>query len=150
LLTMFYVIFTETYLSITLGGGRGLWSTILLHVRENPDETALVISFAVLLIAAYILTLMIIMFCITAKKSFLYKKPASGFLAFLLACGCFYVSSLLQLLSAPFSIVERYLFMIIITPASGIAIPFLIVLTLLEAAGLFILTSKLMERKINL
>jgi len=76
--------------------------------------------------------------------------PASGFLAFLLACGCFYVVSLLQLLLAPFGEVGWQGFLIVITLSPGAAGPLLTLLTLIEAAGLFVLTSKLMERKINL
>ena len=150
--TMFYVIFTEVWLSLNMVNSfSNVWEMMATAAGENPEMTMMIILLGVLLIAVYILVLTVIMFSVTAKKSFLFKKPASGFLAFLLACGCFYIATLLQLLIAPFSHVERYLFMIMITPnVTGIAIPFLIALTLLEAAGLFLLTSKLMERKINL
>ena len=152
ILTMFYVIFTEVWLSLNLANAyTSVWDAIGEAASANPEMTAYVILLCVLLAAVYLLVLTVIMFSVTAKKSFLFKLPVSGFLAFLTACGCFYAASLLQLLIAPFSYVERYLFLIIVTPpAAGIALPFLIVLTLLEAAGLFVLTSKLMEKRINL
>jgi len=150
LITMAYVIYTEVCLSFILAGGN-IWGQIWEAARQNPEMVTYIIMLTILLIAVYTFILMVIMFSVTAKKSFLFKVPASGFLAFLIACGCLYIASLLQLLIAPFSHVQRYLFMIMITPSAiGIAIPFLIALTLLETAGLFVLTSKLMERKINL
>jgi len=147
--TMAFAIFTQVCMSLNLAGGN-VWREISGYFSENPDMTAFIIAGAMLLFALYLLSLTIIMFTITMKNSVFFKIPASGLLAFLTACGCFYIASLLQLLIAPFSYVERYLFMIMITPVSGAAIPFLITLTLLEAAGLFVLTSKLLERKINL
>jgi hypothetical protein len=102
-----------------------------------------------LLAAGYLLLMMIILFCITAKKSVLYRLPASRLLAFLLACVCFYVISLLQLILIPFGAVERYGLMILLTLGSN-GLPFYALLILLEAAALFVTTSKLMERKINL
>jgi len=150
IITMAYAVYTEVCLSFILAGGN-IWDQIRESLSQNPEMLKYIIMCVILLTALYLLLLMIIMFSVTAKKSFLFKIPASGLLAFLVACGCIYAASLLQLLIAPFSNVQRYLFIIIITPnAASIAIPVLIVLTLLEAAGLFLLTSKLMERKINL
>jgi len=106
------------------------------------------ILFVLLMIASYLLILMIIMFCVTMKKSLFYKLPASGFLTFLLACLCFYVAGLLQLALIPFSEVQRNGIFIVITLGET-AMPMLILLTFLKAGALFFLTSKLMER-INL
>ena len=149
LFTMAFTIFTQVCMSLNLAG-ENAWLAIGGYLKENPKMISFIIILSLLLLALYILSLTIIMFSITMNKSVLFKTPASGFLAFLTACGCFYIASLLQLLIAPFSYVERYLFMIMITPVSGAAIPFLIALTFIEAAGLFILTSKLLERRINL
>jgi len=149
ILTMAFSIFTEVCMSLNLAG-KNVWLIIREYIRANPEIITYIIIGALLLIAVYLLALMIIMFCITMKKSLLFKIPASGLLAFLLGCGCVYAANLLQLLLAPFSYVERYLFMIIITPQGGTAFWVLTALTLLEAAGLFVITSKLMERKINL
>jgi len=102
------------------------------------------------MIACYLLFVMVILFCAAAKKSFLYKLPASGFLAFLLALVCFYIVSLLQIIVLPMSSVQIFGIFIMLSPNSAAAFPLLILLTLLEAAGLFVLTSKLIERKINI
>ena len=149
LISIAFVVFTQVWLSLNLAG-ISIWNLIREASGGNPDMVTYIIMLCLLMVSFYILTLNVIMFSVTVKKSFFFKIPASGLLAFLSACGCFYAAGLLQLLIAPFSEVSRYLFMIIITPVSAIAIPLLIALTLLEAAGLFILTSKLMERKINL
>jgi hypothetical protein len=79
----------------------------------------------------------------------LYSIPASGLLAFLLACVCLYVISLLQLVLIPFGAVDRYGLLIILNLGSN-GLPFYVLLTLLEAAALFVMTAKLMERKMNL
>jgi len=147
-ITMAFVIITQVSLSFNLTGNNVrqiFWS----YLNQNLSGITFIIWNILLLIAGYLLVLMVILFCITAKKSIFFKMPASGFLAFLLACACFYIASLLQILLAPFGVVERFLFMITIT-LDTIAIPLLALLTLLEAGVLFVLTSKLMERKINL
>ncbi|MCL2244077.1 MAG: hypothetical protein FWC03_06370 [Treponema sp.] len=151
IITMTYVIVTEVWLSFNLAGG-GYWQTVwnYLGTLDSSLLMTLVLWIPLAALAYYLLTIMIIMFSVTARKSFLCNLPASGLLAFLLACACFYVISLLQLVLAPFSDVQRYLFFIIITPGSNVALPLLVILTLLETTGIFILTSKLIERKINL
>ena len=95
------------------------------------------------------LLLMVILFCITVKKSILFSTPASGLLAFLFACACFYVISLLQMVLVPFGTVQRHGLLIFLNLGSN-ALPFYVLLTLLEAIALFVVTSKLLERKINL
>ena len=151
LVSMTFVITAEVWLSFNLAGG-GYWQMVWNYLRVSDPSMllALVLWIPLAILAYYLLTIMIIMFCVTVKKSVFYTMPASGLLAFLLACACFYISSLLQLVLAPFSDVQRHLFFIMISPGSNIAIPFLILLVLLETAGLFIITSKLLERKINL
>jgi len=54
------------------------------------------------------------------------------------------------LVLAPFGAVQRYSIFIVITLGGGAAMPVLFLLTLLEAAVLFIITSKLMERRMNI
>ena len=149
IVTMAVVITQEVWLSFNLAGDsikQLVWDFI------NSERAQLVYALwcILLLIAFYFLLMMVIMFCVTMKKSVFFKMPVPGLLAFLTACGCFYVASLLQLILAPFGDVQRYWLLIIITLNNGTAIPLLILLTLLETAALFILTSKLMERKINL
>ena len=150
LFSMLVVIVGEMWLSFNLAGG-GIWQIVWNFLHRNTLHLLYGFWLILLMIAAYFLVMMVIMFCAAAKKSFFFTKRASGFLAFLLACACLYVVSLLQLILAPFSEVQRYGLLLIIVPTnSGVTFPLLIVLTLLEAAALFILGSKLIERKINI
>jgi len=129
--------------------GNDMWSNfweIFLHENYFVYIILLITAF----IASYLLFAMVILFCVAAKKSFLFKLPASGLLTFLLALACFYIVSLLQIVLLPISSVQIFGIFIMLTPNSIAAFPILILLTFLEAAGLFVLTSKLIERKINI
>jgi len=148
IVTMAVVITAEVWLSFILAG-EVTWQTVLNYIRTNGSAFLYGLWYVPLLVAGYLLLMMVILFCITAKKSILFRTPASGLLAFILACACFYVISLLQLVLLPFGTVERYGLLIILTLGNN-ALPFLALLMLLEAAALFVITSKLMERKINL
>ena len=148
IVTMAVVITAEVWLSFILAGGE-IWRTMWDLISKNGYDFLYRLWFVPLLAAGYMLLLMIILFCITVKKSVLFRIPASGLLAFLLACACCYVSSLLQLLLFPLGTVERHGLLIILNIGKT-ALPFYAVLILLEAAALFVITSKLMERKMNL
>ena len=145
---MAVVITAEVWLSLILAG-EGVLQTVLDYISANSSEFLYGLWLVPLLVAGYLLLMMIILFCQTAKKSILFRIPASGLLAFLLACVCLYVTSLLQLVLIPFSAIERY-GLLIILHLGKTALPFYALLILLEAAALFVITSKLMERKINL
>ena len=148
--TMAAVIAGEVWLSLNLAG-RGIWRIIWNAVRANASDLPYVLFFILLLIAGYLLIMTIIMFCVTAEMSVFYKMRASGLITFLLACGCFYAASLLQLILAPFGSVERYGVLITLyLPFRGAVPPLYILLVLMEAAALFVLTSKFMERKMNI
>jgi hypothetical protein len=148
IVTMAVVITAEVWLSFILAG-EGVWQTVWGYISANSSEFLYGLWLVPLLVAGYLLLMMIIMFCQTAKKSILFGIPASRLLAFLLACACFYVVSLLQLVLIPFGAIERYGLLIILHLGKN-ALPFYALLLLLEAAALFVITSKLMERKINL
>ena len=147
-ITMTFVIISEVWLSFNLVG-KGIWQIAVTFFNQNPSGLFYIVWGFLLLLAFYLLGMLIILFCITAKKSVFYKKPASGLLAFLLACGCVYAASLLQLILAPFAVIQRYGIFIILTFGSNMAL-FYIVLTLLEATALFGVTSKLMEKRMNI
>ena len=149
LITMTFVISAEVWLSFNLAGG-GYWHMVWEFLKNNSQDLVYLLWCVLLLVAGYMLMITIIMFCVTAKKSIFFKKPASGFLAFLLGCGCVYAISLLQLVLAPFSGIERYGLLIVLNIERGAVFPVYVLLTLIEAAVLFVLTSKLMERKINI
>jgi len=149
IITMTFVIAAEVILSINLAGGE-IWKIIRNFINENPVYLQYGLWYFLMLVSGYFLAVMIILFCVTVKHSFLYKMKASGFLTILLAFGCFQIAGLTQMVLAPFSDVQRYGPMVIVSPGNSAAVIVLILLTLLEEAGLFILTSRLMERKINL
>jgi hypothetical protein len=149
LLTMVIVVVFQVFLSFNMIGN-GIYQTFWDNVYADTSLLIYALWFILMLIAAYLLLIMIILFCVTAKKSIFFNLPASGLLAFLLACGCFYAVSLLQLVLIPVSEVRRFGMFILITPFSEAAFPLVILLTLLEAFVLFAFTSKLLERRINL
>jgi hypothetical protein len=146
--TMAIAITAEVWLSFILVG-KEIWRTAWEYISANSSYFLYALWYVLLLVAGYLLLMMIILFCITAKKSIFFKLPVSGLLSFLLACACCYVISLLQLVLIPFGGVERYGLLIILNLGNN-GLPFYALLILLEAAALFVTTSKLMERKINL
>ncbi|MCL2210068.1 MAG: hypothetical protein FWC19_09270 [Treponema sp.] len=149
IITMIFVIAAETFLSFNLAGG-GVWNIVKNYLSQNTDLLAYGVFGLLFVIAGYMLVIMIILFCITAGKSIFFKLPASGFLAFLLGCGCLYAISLLQFILAPFGSLQIFAVFFIINVNAIIALPVLFILTVMEAAALFIITSKLLERRINL
>jgi hypothetical protein len=148
IVTMAVVITAEVWLSLILAGEE-IWHNVLDFINMHSSEFMYGFWYAALLVAGYLLLMMVIIFCITVKMSILYKIPASGLLAFLLGCICFYIVSLLQLVLIPFGVIDRYGLFILLVLGNN-ALPFYALLTLLEAAALFVITSKLMERRINL
>ena len=150
IVSMTAVIAGQVWLSLNFAG-RGVWRIVWNAVRANAAGLPYVLFFVLLMIAVYLLVMMVILFCATVNMSIFYKMRASGLMTFLLACGCFYAASLLQLVLAPFGSVERYwVILTLYLPFRGAVPPLYILLILLEAAALFALTSKLMERKINI
>ena len=148
LISMAFVIVCEVWLSLNLAG-IGIWQ-IVMNAFSSGSYFVFILWHILLFIAGYILFMMIILFCAAMKKSFFHKLPAPGFLAVLLAIGCFYIVSLLQLLLAPFGTVSMHGLIIYISSVGKAAFPALIFLILLEAAFLFVLTSKFMERRMNI
>jgi len=153
IITMAVVITAEVWLSFILAGS-GIftdetWQSIWHYINTNRAELLYWLWCVPFMAAGYLLIMMVILFCQTAKKSILYGLPASRLLAFLLGCACFYIISLLQLVLYPFGFVVNYGLLIILNLEKN-ALPFYTLLMLLEAAGLFVITSKLMERRINL
>ena len=146
--SMAFVIGSQVWLSLHLAG-QDIRQVIINALRENSDYLRYGTGGLLLLLAGYFLVLSIILFSVTVKKSFLYKIPASGFLAFLLAGACVYAVTLSQLLLAPLGSVQRYGIFIIISLGSNQMVIYALLL-LLEAAVLFAGTSHLMEKRINI
>ena len=148
LLTTAVVIAGEIWLSFNLAGDN-VWRIVWNAIQANSTDLMYGVCIILIMILGYLLVVTIILFCAAAKRSIFSNMPASGFLTFLLGCGCFYAVSLLQLIFAPFGSVYRYGLFITIMVGRG-ALPFFIPLILLEAAAVFALTSTLMERKMNI
>jgi hypothetical protein len=148
IVTMAVVIMAEKWLTLIVEGEK-IWRYVKDYVSADNSAFLYRLWFLALLAAGYLLLLMVILFCITVYKSVLFRVPASGFLAFLLACVCIYVITLLQLALTPFGDLNRYGLVIILNLKEN-ALPFYVLLTLLEASAFFAVTSKLMEKKVNL
>ena len=149
IVSMAFVIGSQVMLALNLVGGE-IRNLIASTLRDNPEFVIYGIWGALLIIAGYFLVLSIILFAVTAQKSFLYTLPASGFLAFLLAYACVYAVSLSQLILVPFGSVQRFGIFIIISLGSNVMFIAYILLLLIEAAILFVISSKLLEKRINL
>ena len=149
LITMAFAISSEVWLSFNLAGD-DIWNIVLEAIRANAPHLMYVVWGFLLLVAGYLLIVLIILFCSAAKRSIFYMMPASGILTFLLACACVYVISLLQLALTPFGTIERQGIFIILSLGSKASLPVYVLLTLLEAAGLFVITSKFLEKRVNI
>jgi len=147
--TMALSITSVVLLSINLGNqftDFNIWESMRGEIGLGVQNVLVPL---VLLIAFYLFFLMLIMFCRTFRKSVLYNKHAGGFLAFLLAVGIFYLSTVSALLLAPFGTVTRlYVFFTVNVGFLGMGLYAL--LHLIFAAVMFHLTSRLMERKMNI
>ena len=147
--TMAISITSVIILSINLAGHY----TGLSFSQMIPDYLGLNLQYALLQIALgialYFFIAMLIMFCRAFRKSVLYTKPAGGFLAFLVGVGVFYLSTVLTLLLAPFGTVT-WLYGFITITIGSLGMGMYALLLLIFAAVMFILTSRLIERKMNI
>ena len=146
IVSMFVVIFQIVWLSLNFSG---VWNVVIDAVRSEPSYSVYILWAALALIAGYLLWMTLILFCITSGRSIFYKKPLSGLLSFLLGCLCLYIVSLLQAVLIPFGSVMRYGMLFIIT-LNRAALPLYILLIFIPAIVLFVLASKLLERRVNI
>jgi hypothetical protein len=153
IVTMAAAISGTAWISLQLYAGQRFFGDVVSGARLSSYAVFPDILFgfwlAVLLLAGYFLTWMVILFCVTAHKSLFFGKTAGGLLTAALAVGLIYVLQAMGILLAPFGEVVRWGFYITVTVgragmvANGI-------LGLLQAAALFCATTALMERKMNL
>ena len=146
--TMACLIIMQVFLAFNMTGIE--WRLITMAASLNNSVLFYIIWGIMMILAAYLLLVSIILFCAAAKKSFLFNLPAPGFLAVLLAFGCLYAVSLLQLFLVPFSSVDNYGIFFILTLNSQSALTMYALLLFSAGAGLFILTSKLLEKRMNI
>ncbi len=148
IVTMAVVITSEVWLSLMLAGD-GIISVVWSAIIMNPSEIPFIVSSIAILIAGYLLIMMIILLCVAMKKSIFYQKPAGRLMNVILTLGICYAVSLTPFLLVPIGAVSRFgLFFTITIDSRGAALYAL--LTLIESAVLFVLTARLMERKLNI
>jgi len=151
-ITIIISVISVIILSINLGSHYSdinAWEMLTSYGHADTGTiTTVLLSFA-LIITFYLFIIMLIMFCKAMRKSIFYNKPAGGLLAFLTGVVVVYIMTLSPLLVAPFGEIERaYWFITVTVNNLGMGLYALVIFIL--SAILFILTSKLFERKINL
>ncbi|MCL2079860.1 MAG: hypothetical protein FWH17_08490 [Oscillospiraceae bacterium] len=151
--TLTVVIVSEVWLAFIFTdmlAGKGLISFIWEVVSADINIAFYIIVGALLILVGYFWLLMFITFCIAVNRSLLSGKRGSGILTTALVFGGLYIFTLLQLVLAPFGAVysNSFGFIQIILPSS--AMPIYALFLLLVSSGLYMLTSKLMERKLNI
>ena len=133
-----------TYLSLQLGGvGERV-------MRYFDFET--ILCGVLLFIVMYTLVVLAVAFARILSSSVFYTMKGRGILSLLTTLLALYALSFLDFLAAPFGYVQSFGTMFIINVDSGLsagAIAYLIAI-LAQCAVLFIVSSRLMERKINL
>ena len=150
LVTMTVVITGEVWLSLSLTlASDNDWHILMNAISANPSAMLYVLWGILLSIVSYLLCMMFLLFIITTRKSIFYQKRGGKLLNILLALGTIYALNLLQIILAPFGEVSRFgLFFTVSIDGAGVAL--YILLTFIEAAALFVITSRLMERKMNI
>ena len=148
IVTMAVVITGEVMLSFNLAGD-GISSMVFNFIRAESSILLNVLLPFVLLIAGYLLVVMGIIFCISVNKSVFYQKRAGGLMTAIVAIAVIYIVNISSFLLAPFGAVSRLALFFTITIGT-VGTGMYALLNLILAAVLFVLTSKLMERKINI
>jgi len=148
IVTMTFVITSEVILSLQLAG-ESLFALVRNTAFSDLTWIPDALIYTAMLVAGYLIVLMIILFCITASKSIFYQKRAGGLLTALLSIGILYIVSISSILVAPFGTVTRYGISFVIDVGTAGTVAYVILL-LAQAAALFMLTSKLMERRFNI
>ena len=146
--TMAIAITGQVWLAFNLAGlymNQSIWAMVGSYVSALP----IILFTAAYLIVLYLLVMMVILFCITARKSIFFHKRSGLLLTFLFAIATIYVINLIPIILAPFAYVERFLFVIALYlgPVGSVLYP---ILLFIISAVLFVMTSKLMERKMNI
>ncbi len=133
-----------TYLSLRLGGvGEAVAPFFGFEA---------ILSGVLFFIAGYLLIVLAVAFARILSSSVFYTMKGRGILSLLTTLLALYVLSFLDFLAAPFGYVQSFGTMFVINVDSGLsagAIAYLLAL-LAQCAALFLVSSHLMERKINL
>jgi len=149
LITMAVVIFGQVWFAILMTSNK-VWNIIMEAAQWHYLAVLHGLLAAAVILAGYFLILMIILFCITMRKSILYQRRGGGLLTALLAVGIVYIVTLTPLLLIPFGSVSSFAKVFIVVTIGELGLAVYALLMLLEAAALFVVTSKLMERSMNI
>jgi hypothetical protein len=105
-----------------------------------------------MLLAGYLLLIMFIVSCIIVRRSLFYQIKLGGLLTAAVAIGAVYLFSLSQFVLAPFGMVSRFGWFFEVQIQQGGTFNTLIyaIFLLVYVVALFIINSKLMERKLNI
>jgi hypothetical protein len=148
--TMAVVISGQVWLAFNLGGNFAIAYEFVEDMRLiDLNVLTSVISGILLLMSGYLLLIMFIVSCIAVRRSLFYQKRAGGLLTALVAIGAIYLWTLSHFLLAPFGTVTR-IGMFFSINVGGTGMLAYVILTFICAVMLFILNSKLIERKLNL
>jgi len=147
--TMAVVILGQVWLAILLASSN-VWSIIMKAILWDSSAVVHGLLIMASLLATYLLILMIILFCLTMKKSVFYQKRGGWLLTALLAVGIVYLATLTSLFLIPFGTVYFFGKVFILVTVGDLGMAFYVLLKLLEAVALFVVTSKLMERSMNI
>jgi hypothetical protein len=148
--TMGALVVAQVWLALNLAG-RGIWQFMWTTAFDgiNAVELLFIVCLPLLVFAGYTLFVTVVVFCVALKNSLLYKMPAGWILAVFAGFGVFWVFSLADLVMIPFGGVQMHGMLINITVV-GAGYPIYVALTFLKAAAVFVLTAKLMERRVNI
>lgn len=104
------------------------------------------------LLLGYIYLILIVLFGIVLSKSLFYSLRARSFLAVLAVAATAYVFSLLDIVLTPFGVLENVHMFYSVSLTAGANVGFIayLLLSACKSAVLFLASSYLMERKINL
>jgi len=148
-ITMTFSIVSVVILALILGNDYVDGSIWVMASESFPHIAPNVIIPIAQGVVYYLFVMMLIIFGITMRKSVFYSKRAGGLLAFLVAIGIYYLSTVSALLVAPFGHVSFFFGFITVT-VGYLGMGLYVLLILLFAVALFILTARLLERKLNI
>ncbi len=134
----------STYLSLRLGG-------VGERVYRYFDFES-ILSGALIFVIMYTMIALAVAFARIMSSTVFYRTKGRGILSLLATLAALYALSFLNFLAAPFGYVQYYGSMFLIDVGSGLSAGGVVYLLALiaQCAALFIVTSRLMERKINL
>jgi hypothetical protein len=127
------------------------WETLVRELSENKT-VPLILSSAIMILFAYLMLTLAEFFARAMRASVFHSVAGGGVLAFLSAAAALYVLSFMDFALLPLGELQRWGPFFNITLESGFNwdMAAFLLLTLVKCAVFFILTARLIERRINL